>query len=387
METKVPRPRCSRTPAHPRKTALSPIELSPFRAGAKKNEALLRRVRDLARKHQRQETAQVFLSVREAAARFAASASAIAAVYRQLAREGLLASVRGSRTILRATSTRRSHKIHSLIGIPVSMRHFLAMRDYRDCFQQLDKELSTLGFATRCFFFEDDEVQAASFVSRVARAEVDNVIWVFPDAPARDAVWRLRDRGINHVGISFAGAVKVFCRYEVRRRDAIRAIFRQWRQHARIGSLSVIRTCGGVATDGDRMNRLDALAAAEQIDCEIATLSKCTPEEFLMSLCARKNHGIVIPSSAASVLAWQAPEALGTVLRSCRVSLIDGPINLPAPQSVHAAVADVVTVDWRPIVRKIASDLATGEAFTHDETTIFEAKPLLRVPLKTFVGP
>lgn len=300
-EKQAQRSRCSRSSAHIRKIARSANELLPLRTDAKKNQVLLRRVRDFARTHQRAETPQVFLSVREAATRFDVSASAIAEVYRQLAREGLLTSVRGSRTILRAFSSRRSHKVQGVVGIPVSMRRFLALRDYRDCFQNLEKELFAAGFGTRWFFFEDGEVESASFISRFAHAAVDSVIWVSPDASAREALWRLRDRGIKYVGINFAAAVKVFCRYEIRRREAIRAILREWRQQVGIHSVSIVRTRDGTASEAERLNRLDHLAAAEQIGCEIATLSKTNPDESLTSLCSRKNHGIVIPSPAASL--------------------------------------------------------------------------------------
>lgn len=62
-------------------------------------------IRDLAVKQQK-DTAQIFLSLRDAAERFAVPTSAMAAVYRQLKDEGVLSSIRGSHTMLHALGRR-----------------------------------------------------------------------------------------------------------------------------------------------------------------------------------------------------------------------------------------------------------------------------------------
>lgn len=356
---------------------------SLVREAGRKNDALIAKLRDLALKQQRDKP-QVFISVREAARAFNVSASAMGEVYRRLGGEGLLSTVRSSRTMLRGKSTTRTLKVRGVIGIPVSAQRFLTLRDYRDCFQHLREELFARGFVNRCLFFEQD-ADAEFLVSRFADANADTVVWLLPDGSSREAVLRLRDRAIQFIGVSFAATSDVFCRYQVRRRHAIGAIFRSWRQQGRIRAVTIVRLRDDILADGERTERLEALAAAEQIECEVATLPQSNLKQSVSSLCADTNRGLVMASRAASVLAWQEPEAVGDILGACRVALIDGPIDVPVLQHRPDAFADVITIDWRPIAERIASDVATGEALADPEPIIFEAKPLLRVPLRQLI--
>ena len=360
-------------------TARRNRKLSVVREASRKNDALIAKLRDLALKQQR-EKPQVFISVREAARAFNVSVSAMGEVYRRLGEEGLLTAVRSSRTMLRGKSIARNLKVQGMIGIPVSSRRFLTLRDYRDCFQHLREELFARGFATRCVFFDQD-AHPEFLVSRFADAGVDTVIWILPDGSGHETVLRLRDRAVQFIGVSFAASSDVFCKYQVRRRQAIGAIFRSWRQHESIRAVTIVRVRDDTAADIERTERLESLAAAEQIDCEIATLPHANLKECVSSACGA-DRGLVIASTAASVLAWHEPEAVGQVLESCCVALIDGAIDLPAPQNRPNAAADVVSVDWQAIAERIASDTATADALDDTEPVIFEAKPLLRVPLQ-----
>ena len=356
-----------------------PKAVSLTRATSRKNDRLLATIRDLAQQQQREQS-QIFLSLRDAARTFKVPVSAAAEVYRRLSEEGVLSTVRGSRTMLRGKSTGRFVRINGMIGIPVSVRRFVTLRDYRECYLHLREELFARRFATRCVFYDGTEPDTEFLVSKFAKADVETVIWILPDGSARETALRLRDRGIQFIGISFAALPGILCRYAVRRRQAIGTIFRNWREQAKIRTATIIRAHDETELDHERIKRIESLAVAERIECEFAVLSKGDLPAPLKSFC-RYGRGLVMPSPAASLLARLQPEAVTEVLGTCRVALIDGPIDVPASQCAPHAAADIVTVNWRPIARKIASDAETGEALSQAESVIFEAKPLLRVPL------
>src|SRR5438046_6128371 len=96
----------------------------------RKGDRLLKTIRAFARKQQR-ETQRIFLSLREAARRFGVPLSMIAAVYRQLEREGLLAGVRGSRTVLQAIGSDRQVSVQAIVGMPMSLSSFVTRQKSR----------------------------------------------------------------------------------------------------------------------------------------------------------------------------------------------------------------------------------------------------------------
>jgi len=101
----------------------------------------------------------------------------------------------------------------------------------------------------------------------------------------------------------------------------------------------------------------------------------------LKSLCANKSNGILLPASAAAMLASRAPDTVAEVLKTRCVAWIDGPPDLTFGRGISDIKIDLVSIDWRAIGERIARDILSGDAFRQSETTIFEAEAHLQVPL------
>jgi hypothetical protein len=322
--------------------------------------------------------AQVFLSLREAAKRFGATTSEVREVYRQLGKERILRTIRGSHTMLMGRRAGRILKVNGVIGIPVSLRRFMTMRDYRVCFLKTREELHACGFATQSFFFEQSEASPDLLIAKLEKAGVDAALWLLPDGADRETGPRLRDRGIQFIGVNLAESSGVPCRYVVRRREAIRAILRSWRRDPNISGAVILRTGGESAPEVLRLERLRELVEAEKLDCEVISIPHSNAERFLQTLGAGSGRGIVLPAPAGSLLASQAPEELAEVLLTCRVALVDGPLDVLL---AHEAQADIVTVNWAPIAKRIAGGAASGEALDEEQPEVFKAAARPRTPL------
>src|SRR5436190_17231329 len=115
------------------------------RSSQKTTDHLLKLVRRLALAKQG-DGPQRFVSLREASNRFHVPLSAMTGVFRRLESEGLLISIRGSRTILQGSSAHHEVIVRGVAGVPISLSTFLAIREYRSAFLQTLNELHSRGF-------------------------------------------------------------------------------------------------------------------------------------------------------------------------------------------------------------------------------------------------
>lgn len=164
----------------PKKTRHRVEARSLTRKYERKADRLFTTIRQLALKQQKKKP-QIFLSLREAALRFNVPVSTMAAIYRRLIDEGILSTVRASRTILLGRDTGRSLKVRGLIGMPLSVPHLDTSRDYRECFMRIREELHARGSAITPFYFEEREIEPNLVVKRSNKERVDMVIWLLPD--------------------------------------------------------------------------------------------------------------------------------------------------------------------------------------------------------------
>lgn len=346
----------------------------------RKGDGLFETIRQLALKQMKKEP-QLFLTLRQAARHFDVPVSTMAAIYRRLVAEGILSTVRASRTILRGRSPSRSLKVRGLIGMPLSAPRLRTSRDYRECSLRIREELRARSFATTPFYFEERDIEANLVVERASKEKVDTVLWLLPDGADRNTELRLRDRGIRFIGANIGGVSDAFCRYEVRRRRAILTILNEWRAGMKLETAIIVLEGQEAPAEKERMARLLRLVAREQIPCDLVKVPEGHISTFLKSLCANKSNGILLPASAAAMLASRAPDTVAEVLKTRCVAWIDGRPDVPFGQGLSEIKIDLVSVDWVAISERIARDILSGEAFRHSETTIFEAEAHLQVPL------
>lgn len=355
------------------------------RKGQTKRDALLERVRRFALDERRAEP-QTFLSLRDAASRFRAPLPRIAAVYRQLTKEGILGTVRGSRTILHGKGSGRVLKVRGIIGVPVSINRFVSLPDYRNCFLRLREELHARGFATACIFLERSELDEEAIVRRLAVEKAELALWLLPDGATRDTPLRLRDHGIRFVGINLAELSGMPCQYHVMRRDAIRTVLRRWRSELNLTGAAIARPHQEEPLEAERIERLQTLIEGEEFRVEIVRVPTGRPLETAKELCSKRRLGLVLPGPASAILSRYAPQTALNVLSVCHAALIDGPIDLPITAHSTDAKVDVVTIDWAEIATRVAEEIVAGEAIEGTEPTIFRSHARLRVPIDRLNG-
>jgi hypothetical protein len=375
-------PRRMRIPKRRRRRVHS-RESSLVRQRPRKTDRLLEMIRGLALKQQKDQP-QVFLSLREAAKRFDVPVSAMAAVYKKLTEERVLASIRGSHTMLPGRGGLRNLTVRGLIGLPVSLSRFQTFLDYQRCLRRIRDELHERGFLTSTIFFEG---QPEAVLKQLKSEKVSAVIWLLPDGADDETVLRLRDLGIRFVGLNITPLAGMSCRYQVRRQQAVRSIVRRWRADPEISGVTIVRIDRETAADEERLVKLQMLVESEKIECEIATLRDDHIGAFLKSICARRTGGVILPAAPAALLGWRAPETLAQVFRTCRIALIDGAMYVPFTEKAPQMKADLVSANWSAIARRIADDLLTGEAFDDSEAVIFEARIYPQAPLSEFAEP
>lgn len=298
----------------------------------------------------------------------------MAGVYRKLKSERLLRAIRGSKTILEGSGSSHELVVRGVVGVPVSLSTFLAVRGYRSAFLQTQNELHSRGFVTNTFYFEErsvtPEVLSAYFVDQ----NVDIVVSLFPDASTVETSLRLRDHGIGLV----SGAIDptpFACRYRVRRVEAIRSILHTWRSDAKFCKAKLVLTLDSTAAD-----TLQSLVESAQLQCDIVWVSEVRFDSLGKALRRDPGSGVILPGAAASIICRRSPEMFVSLLGECRVALIDGPVDLPQPGAPRV-VADLVSVDWKRVAKQIVDDLIAGKAMDAREEIVFKAEPCLRVPL------
>lgn len=347
-----------------------------FKAKKHKSAQLLEILRGIAIANQ-QEEPQVFYPIREAARRLGVPVSTVSRVYDALEEEGILVSVRGSKTLLQGLSGGRYLSVLGFIGMPALTSSFVTLQDCRTFFMRTRRELRVRGFAVATVFYDRSEGQNGRLFPRIDKHNFDTVLWYQPDRAAKETVLQLKDRGVQVIGVSDRWLPTIRCRYEVQRELAITSILRDWRKNDGITSVVVVR---GIEISLAKEELLKTLLEEEGIAYEFKGAGDQQLADFLNSFAGDKRRAFIFPSTAAALFAFRAPEALAKLMSCARVLLSGGPASFPFAQ-VPDVVADLVIVDWQLVAEQIVGDLINRKALNRAETTVFEAKAHLRAPL------
>jgi hypothetical protein len=347
-----------------------------FEVKKHKSAQLLEILRGIAIANQ-QEGPQVFYPIREVARHLGVPVSTVSRVYGTLEEEGMLLSVRGSKTLLQGLSGGRHLNVLGSIGMPALTSSFVTLQDCRTFLIRTRRELRARGFAVAMMFYDQDEGKNGDLFSRMDRYDFDTVLWQQPDRAAKETVPQLKDRGVQVIGLSDSWFPSIRCQYEVQRESAITSILRDWRANDAITSVIVVR---GIEKSAAEEELLKTLLEEEGITYEFKSATDERFADFLNSLATDKHRGIIFPSTAAALFAFRAPEALAKLMTRSRVALIGGPASFPFAQ-VPDVTADLVVLDWQLVAEEIVNDLINRKLFNGAETTIFEAKAHLHAPL------
>ena len=122
-----------------------------------------------------QEEPQVFYSIREVAHHFAVPVSTVSRVHCELEEEGILVSIRGSKTLLQGLSSGRHLSVRGFVGMPALTSSFVTLQDCRTFFIRTRRELRSRGFAVATVFY--DRAEAERVFSRIDKYDFDTVLW------------------------------------------------------------------------------------------------------------------------------------------------------------------------------------------------------------------
>ena len=351
-----------------------------FSNAHRKTDLLYTILRNAALKYQSEET-KTFYPLREVAARYGVSISMVSAAYQRLEKEGFLARVRSSRTILKAISSVSRVVLNGDIGVPMPLSLLVTRQKCRIFYTLIRRELRRRAFASPGLLFEAAEARADLLAELLMECKVNAVLWYMPDQCARETALLLKDSGVRVIGIGDSGVPRISCRYEIQRESAMRVILRRWKTEPNLKKIGIVRAPRRSAADEER---LEGWLESEGLCYDYVTIEKeKTPNAFLKSLARRQRQGFIFPGLAASFFGFRAPESLCHFFRQHRVALMDGPLSLPfAP--VPAVRADIAATDWRSLTSAITEDFLSMDAFADSKTTVFEAKPYLQAPLSQF---
>lgn len=350
-----------------------------LKLGENKGLQLLEILRGIALKNQRPEP-QVFYPIRDVARHFRVPLSTVVRVYDQLEQEGILVSIRGSKTLVQGLTSGRHLSVLGFIGMPAFTPSFVTLQDYRTFFIRTRRELRARGFAVAAVFYDREEQQHGQLMARMQKYDFDTVLWHQPDRAAQQTVPQLKDSGVQIIAVSDRGFPSIRCRYEVRRERAIMSILRDWRGSAGIKSVVTVR---GARISEAKEELLRNLLDEEGLTYEFQSAVHQPPGAFVESLGQNKQRGIIFSSQAAALFAFRAPDALAKLMTRVRVALTGGPVSIPFAQIPDVA-ADLVVVDWQLVAEQIVSDLISRKALDRGEVTVFEAKAHLRAPLSQY---
>jgi DNA-binding transcriptional ArsR family regulator len=351
-----------------------------FASGDHKTDQILSILRHVAVETQLDHP-QPFYSVRDVAAHFHVPQSTVGRIYRRLEQEGLLSRVRGSRTILQGLEFDRQLRVRAFVGLPASLSEFVTLQDYRMFFIRVRREMRLRGFATAMLLYEGDEVGTPAFAERLKAYEVDTVLWFQPRKKIQPAVLRLSDRGIRMIGVSEEASTVLPCRYQLRREQALRSLLGEWKTLKNLDKITLVQSRQHRSAQIEEM--VEALLDELRIPYSVATLKDQPSGAFLRTLLKAERSGLIFPSSSLpSKLSFRAPGAMTELIKTHRVGLVGGPVNMPFAKLPDVRV-DLITFDWQLIAERIVDDLATQQAFQDSGPVVFQAESQLQVPLNS----
>ena len=348
-----------------------------------RGEALLTLLREAARAG-RAPQPKAFYSIRSVSEHFKIPLSTVCQVYERLKTEGVLHSIRGSKTVLGGTDTDRKVTVRTIAGLPIAVGRFATQQDYRMFFLRLRCQLRTRGLVGVLAFFEPREASQPEFCERLIAYQADTVIWFLPSPEVKDTVARLTDKGIRVIGVSEEPVPFIHHNYHVSREEAVSKGLASWRE-AGIRSAVVIRQEGDcLIQETLNVERPLREAGLEYKSRTLAGMGKL--EVFVNALGRKQNEGIIFPSGRfAALLACRAPDATFDLMRRARVMLAKGPVNTPFARIPENVPVDLVWVDWQLVAARIADDVIGGAIFQAEESAmVFDAQWLPRVMLKEF---
>jgi len=317
--------------------------------------------------------------MRDVARKFGVPVSAIVRAYDALKNEGILGTVRGSRTVIEGRSAVSTMKFKGFVGLPASLACFFMLADYRSFYFAIRRELRRQGFVSNLLFFRDDTAGRDELLETIKEFGIQFLVWYLPRVSARELMLRLADRGVAVVGLADGDATPFRCKYEIRRYEGAVAIFRRWQTHG-IGRVTIVRS-GPSSKGGDEV--IEGAIEDAGLALEHRDIGGHTITDVIGTLGTAPDQGVILSGNCATIVSLRAPLLLAALLARSRVALLDGPVTTLYGNVVDGPI-DLLVVDWHIVARRIVNDLTSKRAFSASVSVSFQARPHRAVSLREY---
>jgi len=141
---------------------------------------------------------QVFYSIREIVDFFGIPLRTVALAFKDLENEGLLNSLRGSRTLLTGTGRISRFPVRGVIGLPNWMNAMVFSSFTRQVNMEFETRLRKLGFVADMIFHDTKEEEShPDFAGQLLSHHLDAVIWQDPHPKSQQNLISLSERGVR----------------------------------------------------------------------------------------------------------------------------------------------------------------------------------------------
>jgi hypothetical protein len=318
----------------------------------------------------RQKQPVPFYSIRTVARRFDVPLATVVRIYAQLKKEGVLGSLWGSSTVVEPDELNKQLRIRGVVALPVSLKAFCAVRNYRMLFEKMHTALWKSGFASRQRFYEDGDSVKPAFIETLVNDKVDAVLWFLPATAELASIKRLLDRGVRVVSVVDSLILDRRTDYLLSRLRALKEVVNLWQMKG-IRFVTILSNPTPVTPI-----RLDALKRCLDEVRMAHTVASVSPWPVgqARALCRQNNAALIFPSfESALQLAYEHADDFALLLRQRPVLLMEGmpdvPINISSCSCVEA-----IEFHWRPLVNRLASDLSKWKKLPKGQPIIFHAQ-------------
>ena len=323
----------------------------------------------LARRDRRRHPVR-FYSMPEVAAHFGVALGTVAAVYRRLEQEGLVARIRGAGTILaaRSGSLRPRVPVRGVVAVINWLPGFMHVADQRFFLMQLERHLWERGFSVALVFYHEEEKRDPAFAARILGHRPDVAVWLTPGPDDIATIKALDDAGVRTVAVADRPLETHASKYVIGWQRGLETALRSWRKQ---GIERVVIPC--YLQRFPRMaQQLDAILSELGIAFSLYPMTGSSMEDYVAGLMTEEAGVAFDFDMWHAQVCMQAPHAFARLLAQRRVLNC---WSLPIAADVLGTVrTDAVILPWRRIVDRLVADLHTGAISRLAADVPFEAE-------------
>lgn len=303
-----------------------------------------------------------FYSMREVSEFFGVPLSNVALAYKKLAGEGLLTQVRGSMTLVASRKMRPRIAVRAVVGVPIWVDGFVIMQDLPAFHPTLEDELWRYNVLTHFIFYKHMEQADPSFTERLLAHKWDYLIWFTPPSNAVQTMETVRDNGVHLVVVGDKTRRFPNQQYVLDWDDALSKGVDAWKRDG-ISSVVIsrppLRSCLNIYFAFHDLAILQRALTGKQLPHRFHDFDIDDFRGYVSDLIRGPEVGVIFVNHfwIATLLSY-APVEMLELFQKRRVMLTRVPPNLPADPPRNVLV-DIVALDWRNVVRRVAKDVAT----------------------------